>query len=162
MYQYDITYVIAFNLNLIFIIFMPLIFKYGNIFVIVIWMILGIINAIYICFKNAKMKKYGKKNKAIMLIEDCGGVSIKNKFWKAIKDAIIIILIIFLVATVLDYMNLNISLNKYGDKFAKLELINIYKNNNLNGLLTLGFILAGLSFVYDMFLKKETKEVKRK
>lgn len=98
----------------------------------------------------------------IMFIENYGGVSIKKKFWKAIKDAIIIILIIFLVATVLDYMNLNISLNKYGDKLAKLELINIYKNNNLNGLLTIGFILAGLSFVYDMFLKKETKEVKRK
>lgn len=101
-------------------------------------------------------------NKAIILIEEYGGVSIKNKFWKAIKDAIIIILVIFLVATVLDYMDLNISLNKYGNKLAKLELINIYKNNNLNGLLTLGFIIAGLSFVYDIFSKKETKEIKRK
>ena len=62
-------------------------------------------------------------------------------------------------------MDLNISLNKYGNKLAKLELINIYENNNLNGLVTLGFILAGLSFVYDMYdmlLKKESKEVKQK
>lgn len=59
-------------------------------------------------------------------------------------------------------MDLNISLNKYWSKLGNLGLINIYENNNLNGLVTLGFILAGLSFVYDMFLKKETKEVKQK
>ena len=59
-------------------------------------------------------------------------------------------------------MDLNISLNKYWSKLGNLGLINIYENNNLNGLVTLGFILAILSFVYDMFFKKETKEVKRK
>ena len=59
-------------------------------------------------------------------------------------------------------MDLNISLNKYGSKLENLGLINIYENNNLNGLVTLGFILAGLSFVYDMLFKKESKEVKQK
>ncbi|MGX0302155.1 hypothetical protein [Staphylococcus hominis] len=59
-------------------------------------------------------------------------------------------------------MDLNISLNKYGSKLGNLGLINIYENNNLNGLVTLGFILAGLSFVYDMLFKKESKEVKQK
>lgn len=62
----------------------------------------------------------------------------------------------------LNYMDLNISLNKYGSKLGNLGLINIYENNNLNGLVTLGFILAGLSFVYDMLFKKESKEVKQK
>ena len=59
-------------------------------------------------------------------------------------------------------MDLNISLNKYWSKLGNLGLINIYENNNLNGLVTLGFILAGLSFVYDMLFKKEYKEVKQK
>ncbi len=59
-------------------------------------------------------------------------------------------------------MDLNISLNKYGSKLGNLGLINIYENNNLNGLITSGFILAGLSFVYDMFFKQETKDAKRK
>ena len=59
-------------------------------------------------------------------------------------------------------MDLNINLNKYGSKLGNLGLINIYENNNLNGLVTLGFILAGLSFVYDMLFKKESKEVKQK
>ena len=59
-------------------------------------------------------------------------------------------------------MDLNISLNKYGSKLENLGLINIYENNNLNGLVTIGFILAGLSFVYDMLFKKESKEVKQK
>ncbi|GAA8624344.1 hypothetical protein ACUW58_002655 [Staphylococcus saprophyticus] len=62
----------------------------------------------------------------------------------------------------LNYMDLNISLNKYWSKLGNLGLINIYENNNLNGLVTLGFILAGLSFVYDMLFKKESKEVKQK
>ena len=62
----------------------------------------------------------------------------------------------------LNYMDLNISLNKYGSKLGNLGLINIYENNNLNGLVTIGFILAGLSFFYDMFFKKESKEVKQK
>ncbi|MGL3984702.1 hypothetical protein ACM66P_10875 [Staphylococcus hominis] len=57
---------------------------------------------------------------------------------------------------------MNISLNKYWSKLGNLGLINIYENNNLNGLVTLGFILAGLSFVYDMLFKKESKEVKQK
>lgn len=59
-------------------------------------------------------------------------------------------------------MDMNISLNKYWSKLGNLRLINIYENNNLNGLVTLGFILAGLSFVYDMLFKKESKEVKQK
>ncbi len=59
-------------------------------------------------------------------------------------------------------MDLNINLNKYGSKLGNLGLINIYENNNLNGLVTLGFILAGISFVYDMLFKKESKEVKQK
>ncbi|MGI2287071.1 hypothetical protein ACY2C7_01280 [Staphylococcus cohnii] len=53
----------------------------------------------------------------------------------------------------------NIHLNQFGNKIEKLGLVNIYKNKNLNGLLSLGFILAGLSFIYDMFFKKATTEV---
>ena len=40
-----------------FITFMPLTIKYGNIFITIVWIILGVINAIYIYRKNAKMKK---------------------------------------------------------------------------------------------------------
>ena len=36
---------------------MPLIFKYGNVYITIIWIILGAINAIYIYRKNTKMKK---------------------------------------------------------------------------------------------------------
>jgi len=54
---------------------------------------------------------------------------------------------------------LNINLNQFGNKIGNLGLVNIYENKNLNGLLSLGFILAGLSFIYDMFFKKVTTEV---
>ena len=62
MYHYDIKHIIAFNLNIFFIIFMPPIIKYGNTFIITTWIILGVVNAIYIYRKNAKMKK-GLRNK---------------------------------------------------------------------------------------------------
>lgn len=42
---------------------MPLIIKYGNIFIITIWIILGIVNAIYIYRKNARMKKEPRNKK---------------------------------------------------------------------------------------------------
>lgn len=57
MYRYDITHIIALILNIFFIIFMPLTFKYGNVYITIIWIILGAINAIYIYRKNTKMKK---------------------------------------------------------------------------------------------------------
>lgn len=62
MYLYDIKHTIALVLNVFFVIFMPLVIKYGNIFITIIWIILGTINAIYIYRKNAKMKK-GLRNK---------------------------------------------------------------------------------------------------
>ena len=86
-------------------------------------------------------------------------IKIKTKLFKALKDAIIIILIIFLITTLLDYTNLNINLNQFGNKIGNLGLVNIYENKNLNGLLSLGCILASLSFIYDMFFKKATTEV---
>ncbi|MCG2396444.1 hypothetical protein K4S31_11700 [Staphylococcus epidermidis] len=57
MYHYDATHIIALILNEFFITFMPLTIKYGNIFITIVWIILGVINAIYIYRKNAKMKK---------------------------------------------------------------------------------------------------------
>jgi len=86
-------------------------------------------------------------------------INIKTKLFKALKDAIIIILIILLITTLLDYTNLNINLNQFGNKIGNLGLVNIYENKNLNGLLSLGCILASLSFIYDMFFKKATTEV---
>ena len=57
MYRYDITHIIALILNIFFIIFMTLTFKYGNVYITIIWIILGAINAIYIYRKNTKMKR---------------------------------------------------------------------------------------------------------
>ncbi|RIO81262.1 hypothetical protein, partial [Staphylococcus gallinarum] len=69
-----------------------------------------------------------------------------------------IILISFIIATILNFFNLDMSLNKIGTKLGELELIHIYANNNLNGLISLGILLAIISFIYDMLLKnKENK-----
>nr|WP_233432320.1 hypothetical protein [Staphylococcus cohnii] len=51
------------------------------------------------------------------------------------------------------------NLNQFGNKIGNLGLVNIYENKNLNGLLSLGFILSGLSFIYDMFFKQASTKV---
>ncbi|MFH4906100.1 preprotein translocase subunit SecY [Staphylococcus cohnii] len=68
-------------------------------------------------------------------------------------------LFIILIFVIITDAILNINLNQFGNKIRNLGLINIYENKNLNGLLSLGFIIAGLSFIYDMFFKKATTEV---
>ncbi|WP_210141722.1 hypothetical protein [Staphylococcus sp. GDY8P90P] len=111
----------------------------------------------YILRKLFSSERYWKNQ--FYKIENYRVINIKTKLFKAIKDAMIIIFIILLITTLLDYMNLNIHLNQFGNKIGNLGLINIYENKNLNGLLSLGFILAGLSFIYDMFFKKAKTEV---
>lgn len=42
---------------------MPPIIKYGNTFIITTWIILGVVNVIYIYRKNARMKKEPRNKK---------------------------------------------------------------------------------------------------
>lgn len=78
-----------------------------------------------------------------------------NKLVNALKDVIFIILFIFFVATILNFFNIDVSFNKFGTKLGNLDIIHIYDSSNLNGLVTLGIVLAILSFIYDMVFKKE-------
>lgn len=49
-------------------------------------------------------------------------------------------------------------LNKIGSKLGELEIIHIHANSNLNGLISLGILLAIISLIYDIILKnKENK-----
>lgn len=57
MYGYDSSHKIALILNALFLILMPIVFKYGNVFIMVIWIILVAVNTIFIFSKNKKMKK---------------------------------------------------------------------------------------------------------
>ncbi|UQW81451.1 hypothetical protein [Staphylococcus edaphicus] len=51
----------------------------------------------------------------------------------------------------------NIGLNKYAEKLRHIELFNIYHNKKLNGLITVGVILALLSSLHTLFFEKEEK-----
>lgn len=80
-----------------------------------------------------------------------------NRFSDAIKDFIFIVISTFIIATLLNYINPDISLNKYWGKLGTLNWVNIYNSPNLNGLIVLGFILGGISFIYDIFFNKENE-----
>lgn len=77
-----------------------------------------------------------------------------SRFLKALGDFIFIIAIFIIGTFFLSYLNIHIT-NRLVDKISSL---NIVSDNGLNGLLTLGIILAVISFIYDMFFKKRKLE----
>ncbi|PTE84545.1 hypothetical protein [Staphylococcus equorum] len=79
----------------------------------------------------------------------------KHRFLDAIKDFIFIVMFTFILATLLNYINPDISFNKYWSKLGNLDWVNIYNSPNLNGLIVLGVILGVISFIYDMFFSNE-------
>ena len=76
-----------------------------------------------------------------------------SKFLKTLGDFIFIIAIFVIGTYLLSYFNIHIT-NRLADKISSLNII-IYSDNGLNGLLTLGIVLAVISFVYDMVFRKE-------
>ncbi|RIM91290.1 hypothetical protein BU100_12635 [Staphylococcus xylosus] len=78
----------------------------------------------------------------------------KHRFLEAIKDCFFIVISTFIIATLLNYINPDISFNKYWSKLGNLDWVNIYNSPNLNGLIVLGSI----SFIYDMFFSKENEK----
>lgn len=78
-----------------------------------------------------------------------------KKIIDATKDFAFIIIFTFIIATTLNYINPDISFNKFWSKLGNLGWINIYDSQNLNGLIVLGFILGCISFIYDIFFRKE-------
>ncbi|CIT31271.1 Uncharacterised protein [Streptococcus pneumoniae] len=74
----------------------------------------------------------------------------KGKIINAIKDAIFIIIVTFIIAILLNFIGGDLLLNKFSSKLGHLEIVNIFSDNKINGLVTLGFILAIISFIYDM------------
>lgn len=84
-----------------------------------------------------------------------------SRFLKALGDFIFIIAIFFIGTFLLSYLNIHIT-NRLADKISSLNIINVYSDNGLNGLLTVGIILAVISFIYDMFFKKRNQKNDRK
>ena len=87
-----------------------------------------------------------------------------SRFLKALGNFIFSIAIFFIGTFLLSYLNIHIT-NRLADKISSLNIINVYSDNGLNGLLTVGIILAVISFIYDMFFKKgnqkNDKKIKR-
>lgn len=80
-----------------------------------------------------------------------------SRFLKALGNFIFSIAIFFIGTFLLSYLNIHIT-NRLADKISSLNIINVYSDNGLNGLLTVGIILAVISFIYDMFFKKRKSE----
>lgn len=82
-----------------------------------------------------------------------------SKFLRALGDFVFLI-VLFVVGTyLLSYFDIDIT-NRISDKIGSFNIINVYSDTGLNGLLTLGIALAIISFVYDIFFRKEKQNDK--
>lgn len=83
-----------------------------------------------------------------------------NKLWTAIKDSLFIIIATFIIALVLNYIGADLSDNRIYSKLGRLDIINIFGDKSANGLVTLGFILAIICFIYVLISKEEKSDEK--
>lgn len=78
-----------------------------------------------------------------------------NKLWTAIKDSIFIIVLTFTIAFIMNYIGVDLSNNRIYSKFGHLDIINLFADKSTNGLVTLGFILSIICFIYVLTSKEE-------
>lgn len=83
-----------------------------------------------------------------------------SKIWTAIKDSAFIITVTFIIAIVSNFIDADLSKNRMYSKLGHLDIINIFADKSANGLVTLGFILAIICFIYVLIAKEDEKSEK--
>lgn len=71
-----------------------------------------------------------------------------QRLYSGLKDGLFVFISIILIALVLNFTGLDFGHNRIWNALAKLNLVNIFSDKELNGLIVLAFILGILSFVF--------------
>lgn len=74
-------------------------------------------------------------------------LSVKKRVVSGLKDGFFVFIGIAVVAIFLNVTGLNFAHNRVWSSLGNLELINIFKDKELNGLIVLGFILGFIAFI---------------
>lgn len=64
-----------------------------------------------------------------------------------LKDGLFVLVSVFLVTFLLNYLGWDFGSNKIWSTLGNLNLVHVFNNNELNGLLVLGVILAVIAFI---------------
>ncbi|MFQ3844976.1 hypothetical protein AABD41_10595 [Staphylococcus pseudoxylosus] len=80
-----------------------------------------------------------------------------------LKDGLFVLVSVFLVAFLLNYLGWNFGSNKIWSTLENLNLVHIFNNNELNGLLVLGVILGVIAFILGFTISdKKSRGAKEK
>ncbi|MDS3888377.1 hypothetical protein [Staphylococcus hominis] len=81
-----------------------------------------------------------------------------KKVIEGIKEGLTIFIIAIAIAIVLNILDLNIGYNRFWKYLGNLEIINIFDNKELNGLIILGFIIGVIVFLINLFSSDKEDE----
>lgn len=81
-----------------------------------------------------------------------------KKVIEGIKEGLTIFIIAIAIAIVLNILDLNIGYNRFWKYLGNLEIINIFDNKELNGLIILGFIIGFIVFLINLFSSDKEDE----
>lgn len=92
-----------------------------------------------------------------------GVLSVKKRIVNGVKDGFFVFIGVVIIAIILNVTGLNMGHNRIWSSLGNLELINIFKDKELNGLIVLSFILGFIAFIlgFSSFDKvKKSKKLK--
>lgn len=77
-----------------------------------------------------------------------------------LKDGLFVFIVAILIALILNFMDFNFGHNRIWTYLGNLELINIFDDKELNGLVILGFILSIIAFALGCSSPDKDKKAK--
>lgn len=75
-----------------------------------------------------------------------------------LKDGLFVLISVTLVTLLLNYLGWDFGRNKIWNALGNLNLIHFFNNNELNGLLVLGVILAVIAFILGFAMPDKKKK----
>ena len=88
-------------------------------------------------------------------------LSVKKRVVSGLKDGFFVFIGVVIIAIILNVTGLNMGHNRVWSSLGDLELINIFKDKELNGLIVLSFILGFIAFILGFSSLDKVKKSKK-
>ncbi|MFQ3852953.1 hypothetical protein AST00_05510 [Staphylococcus equorum] len=85
----------------------------------------------------------------------------KKRVVSGLKDGFFVFIGVVIIAIILNVTGLNMGHNRVWSSLGNLELINIFKDKELNGMIVLGLILGFIAFILGFSSLDKVKKSKK-